>query len=342
MKYKPNFNDPRVVKRINRSLDYAIACLSTTKPKQWGTRHLDTWFGSQHNPLSKLIRSHLLIVSDPYYNPERGIAKKYLLNMAGAQRLGDLIGREIFPCALQMQQTQIECANRIYGEQIATGAFEYKTRSNRLWNDIQNLSNSTRKPLFANYGYIYEYDIKSAAPNILTQYARHHGLARHTPTIDEYLEDPTHCRNYLKQLLHTDVKTAKQLITSRFAGARFGPTNSIMHTLNRNWHQYNTLKSDVWFEQLTREIKLVWDSIRDHQGVTRLNSGDKWSIYFREELRVMKSVHKYLDRTNVRYFHEHDGWRSTGSCDIHQLKLHIRKHTGYWLEFDEVVFEINR
>lgn len=341
-KYTPNFNDPRVVKRINTSLDYAIACLSPTKPKQWGTRQLDVWFGNQGNPLSKFMRSHLLTITDPYYNPERGVAKKYLLNLQGAQRLGKLIGREIFPCALHITQTQLECANRIYGEQIAQGTFEYRERSNRMWNDIQNLANSTRKPLFANYGYIYEYDIKSSAPNILAQYSRHCGLRKPTPTVDEYLADPTQARLRLEQLLHTDSKTAKQLITSRFAGARFGPKNSIITQLNRNWHQYNTLKQDDWFELLSKDIKLLWDSVRDYQGVTRLNSSAKWNIYFSEELRVMRAVHKYLDKTNVRYFHEHDGWRSTGSCDIHQLKLHIHKTTGYWLDFDEQVYEINR
>ena len=336
-KYNPNYNDPRVQLRINRSIDYALANLSKDKPTQWATRQIDKWFGSSHNKLSSMIRSELLICTDPYYNPEKGIAKKYLLNLDGVVKLAHKVGRNIIPCAVHIRKEKLTSADNLYAQQIELGNFEYKLKSNRLWNDIQNLDNATRKPLFTNYGYIYEYDIVSSAPNILTQYARAQGLIKNIDTIDDYLKDTAYYRNRLAKLLSCDLKTAKQLITSRFAGARFGVRNSIINQLNYNWHQYNTLKADPWYLELTVDIKTLWDSIKCARGGTRLNARDKWEIYFSQELRVMKSVHRYMDKYSMRYFHEHDGWRCDQAIDVRKLKLHVERTSGYWLEFDEEI-----
>lgn len=341
-KYKPNFNDPRTIRRINKSLNWALACLSPTKPKQWSTRKIDSVFGNQGNKLSKMIREQLLTVYDSYYNPEQGRSKTYLLNLQGAQSLGYKIGRQIIPCALHLHQEKIRSADQLWGKQIAQGVFEYQEKSNRLWNDIQNLDNATRKPLFANYGYVHEYDIKSAAPTILYQLAKHSGLTRPVPTVEEYLQDPDQLRTSLANNLGIDRKTAKQLITSRFAGARFGRENSLFKQLNQDTHTHWLLKNDVWFELLSQDIKKIWDAIKKNESCGRMTARTKWSVYFREELRVMRSVHKYLDRTSLRYFHEHDGWRCDSPIDIRELKLHIQKQTGYWIEFDWEVFELDR
>lgn len=338
-KYTPNFKDPRVQLRINRSCDLALANLSVTKPTQWATRQIDRWFGQQQNPLSAMIRSELLITADPYYNPDAGIAKKYLLNQSGLIKLAHKVGRNIIPCALHLQTEKNSSARRLYGDQIAKGEFEYKEKSNRLWNDIQNLDNATRKPLFANYGYIYEYDIVSSAPNILTQYAKSVGLIKPTPNIEDYLASPDYYRARLTKLLETvDAKTAKQLITSRFAGARFGVKNSIIKQLTYNWTAYHRLQSDPWFEEISKEIKIIWDSIKVARGVRRLNSRDKWDIYFSQELRVMRCVHRYMEKRSMRYFHEHDGWRCDTPIDVRELKLNIHKGSGYWLDFDLEIY----
>ena len=339
-KYIPNFNDPRVVKRINRSLDYAFANLSETKPKQWSTRHIDKWFGNQGNNLSRMLRQQLLIVADPYYNPLTKTAKKYLLNLDAAINLANKVNRQIIPSALHIQQEKINSADRIFGNEIAQGEFVYKSKSNRLWHDCQNIDNTTRKQLFANYGYVHEYDIKSAAPTLLYQLSRACGLTRSTPTIQQYLTDPEYYRNKLAHDLEVDRKTAKTLITSRFAGARLGTQNSLMQQLNNNRIRYERLKNNEWFDSLTKDIKKMWDAIKLHESTGRLSVRDKWSIYYREELRVMRLVHKFLEQQGIsKSFHEHDGWRSCSAIDIRQLKLSIHKASGYWIDFDYEVFD---
>jgi len=342
-KYNPNFSDPRIQKRINRSLDYAFANLSTTKETQWAKTQIDRWFGQSQNPLSAMIRSELLICSNPYYNPEAGVAKKYLLNATGAAKLCSLVGRKFIPCALHLKMEKFTSADTLYGKTIESGDFQYKLKSNRMWNDIQNLDNATRKPLFANYGYIHEYDIRSAAPTILYQYAKSLGDFRHPLThLQQYLKDPNQYRQNLSNAIDSDPKTAKRLITSRFAGARFGNSNSIIRELGYNWHQYNRLKANPWFQDLSEEIVQLWKHIKTNTTAGRLTARNKWDIYFSQELRVMRSVHRYMDKLRIKYFHEHDGWRCDTPIDLRELKLHIQKQTGYWIEFDWEVFELDR
>ncbi len=340
MKYTPNFNDPRVRRKASRAWQLVSINLHEHKPREWGTRHIDTWVG--HNSmLSKWLRSQLLICVDPYYNPEKGKSKKYLLNQANWIDLG--VRLELFknaPCATQLATAKIQAADEVFGKEIASGNFAYEQKKNRLWNPIQRLDNATRKPLFANYGYVHEYDIRSAAPTIISQYARDL-MKKPTPVVDAYVEDPNHYRNQLAQDIGVDAKTAKTLITQRFAGASFGPQNSIAQTLDGRWVAYARLKNHTWYQDLTDDITCIWKTIKADEGISqRFTPRLKWNIYFEQELKVMRSVHKYLSKNNIQYFHEHDGWRSTSAVDLHQLKLHVKKHTSYTLDFSYEVFDV--
>lgn len=332
--YKPNLNDPRIIKTASRAWRLVSMNLHSSKPRQWATRHIDTWVGTSPK-LGAWLRSQLLICVDPYYNPETGKCKKYLLNQDNWIALGhrlDLIAK--VPCATQLFEAKVNSAATIFGAEIAAGNFQYTTKSNRMWNPIQHLDNEIRKPLFANYGYVHEYDIRSAAPTLLTQYARKSGFDKSIPIIELYLSDPNSFRQDLADRIDVDIKTAKTLITQRFAGASFGPQNSIAKTLDGRWVSYNRLRTDPVFVALSKEIVLLWQWIKVKENITvRLNSGMKWGIYFQEEYLVMKSVHRYLSDNNIQYFHEHDGWRSPKPVDLNLLTQHLQIETGYVLDF---------
>lgn len=337
--YKPNFNDPRIISKATSAWQLTGINLHPTKPREWYTRHIDTWVGHNSN-LSKWLRSQLLICVDPYYNPEKGRSKKYCLNEANWIELGhrlNLLAK--VPCATQLFQAKLASADSVHGKEIAQGVFEYEQKSDRLWNPIQNLDNEIRKPLFANYGYVHEYDIRSAAPVIISQYARQGGFTKPTPVIDQYLQDPNSFRKELANRIGVDSKTAKSLITARFAGAAFGPRNSLKGILGDRWSAYNSLKADILFDQLSQDIVQLWQAVKSQENISgRFVSRAKWNIYFQEELRVMRSVHSYLSKNNIKYFHEHDGWRSTQSVDLHQLRLHVKKQTNYSVDFTYEVF----
>jgi hypothetical protein len=55
MTYTPNFNDPRVKKKIKRALGFACSSLSETNPRGWARVELDRHFGTQNHNLSKWL-----------------------------------------------------------------------------------------------------------------------------------------------------------------------------------------------------------------------------------------------------------------------------------------------
>jgi hypothetical protein len=341
-KYNPNLKDPRTLRRLESAWRYSSANLSTTRARQWSTRQIDVWFGQQQNPLSKWLREQLLIIDCHYYNAQLGTAKKYLLNQDGYITLGCMLGKltNSTPNTTQVLDAKLSAVDALHGATIESGVFEYKTKSSRMWNDIQNIATEIRKPLFANYGYIHEYDIQTASPTILVQLAKRSGLTRPVTVIEDYLKDKDYHRQRLANLLEVDAKVVKQLITAKFAGARFGARNSILDQLGGRWILHNRLQQDQWFAvDLAKDIKKLWDAIKQDQQLSLMNSRTKWGIYFQEELKVMRVVHKFLDKQGIQYFHEHDGWRSTQSISVRELQLLIERQTGYWIEFDYEVFE---
>lgn len=87
MSYKPNFNDPRVIKKIKTAVGFVGACFSSTKPHQWSTRYMDKFFGQQQNDLSKWLRNELVICTNERYTMGTNHCKEYIKNQTGYDNL---------------------------------------------------------------------------------------------------------------------------------------------------------------------------------------------------------------------------------------------------------------
>lgn len=339
MTYTPNFRDPRVKKRIKRALGFVCSSLSDTRPRAWARVELDRWFGTQNHDLSRWLRKKLLIESNPRWNMNHGICKQYLLNTEGVQQMSKLyndITIVKLPIVAQVQNIGVEWAKEQYAEQLATGCFEYKDKSNRLWNDLQRLPTEIRRPLFASQGYHWEYDIRACAPTLIHQRAKREGLTRPTPTLDEFLADRQLYRQALAERVGCSEAQAKQIITALFSGAKLGVGNAIADILNNDINQLNILKTNTWLIALRKDIKKCWDAIKSSEKSLRLSSRQKWMIYFELERSVMNVVRTELNKLSVRYFLEHDGWRCDTHIDEYSLRLTVKKRTGYSVDFDYV------
>jgi hypothetical protein len=341
MNYEPNFRDPRVKKRILRALGFACSSLSIDKSRAWARVELDRHFGTQNHKLSKWLRSKLLVKQSDKYNMDRHLCKQYTLNSEGVCELSELynvVTKSKFPSVAQVQElvqkTGIEWAREQYLPQIQSGLFEYKDKSHRLWNDIQRLPTDIRRPLFAQQGYHWEYDICASAPTLIYQRARREGMTRPTKTLDAFLQDRQLYRQALAETLDCDLAQAKQIITALFSGAKLGPGNAIADVLNHDMHKLQILKNNTWIKELRKDIKKCWDAIKSSESSLRLRSRDKWMIYFELERSVMTVVRTELTKLSVRYFLEHDGWRCDSHIDEYSLRLLVKKKTGYSVEFD--------
>ena len=147
--YKPNINDPRVRKRIEHAMDWCLYNLSETKSKQWSTRKLDKELGHTHRNLGQYLRRTLLTLDNSHWNMHTGSCKQYLLNAQGVKDLCTLLGLPLPRRYTKFKKQRVlDHARKQYGAVIETGLFEYDEKSNRQFNDIQNIPTALRTQLF--------------------------------------------------------------------------------------------------------------------------------------------------------------------------------------------------
>ena len=338
MMYTPNFNDPRVQRRIKHAIGFASASLTTDKGRQWTTRELDKHLGHSWNSLGAYIRDKLLLCTDDIYwfGTHGSKCKEYKLNHKGYAELLQHCDQKVSSYSSAIQARGVEWFEQQYAQELESGTWGYKDKSNRLWNPAQQYPNAIRKQAFARQGYVWEYDIVSAAPTLITELAKRSGLTKKIPTIEAYLADSNKYRNELAEDLHITPRVAKQLILMRFAGARMGPYGSIIKQLptNSTLH-YQRLKDNEFYNSITKEIKHLWDAIKqDLQLESRLTSRDKWFMFFEQEAQVMKVVRKQLNKTGMKYFLEHDGWRCSHYINENSLRLCVRSCLGINVKFE--------
>lgn len=345
MSYTPNWSDPRVQKKVKAALGWASSCLSD-KPRQWNIKELNKWFGRSNQSLGRYLRDQLLTVVDDYYvwGTAGSKCKTYTLRQQGVVELLNVcdefsITTNTTINLVYNKSTRLSIARDFvhsnYKSAALAGAFEYKDNSNRLWHPLQNLTSDLRKPLMAELGYVYEYDIECAAPTLIYQLALNSDLGprSNTQSIQQFLADPNHFRTLLSKQIGCDISTAKKIINARFAGATLRADCNIHKMLGYNYAKLKLLKSCTWFTQFSKDIKKCWDKIKHYHGYGKLSPKVKWSIYFQLERSVLNCVRKELIKQNIRYFLEHDGWRCSSYVDPYMLKLQVKKTLGYDVRF---------
>ena len=365
MTYQLNINDPRTLRRVRKSLGFVCSILSPTGSSPWSSRYIDKFLGKSTNPLSRHLRTILLINTDSFYrfNSNQGSkCKEYRLNELGVQYLSEILEggvtvdwytykRDVsvvdketslynilytkLPSVLQVKTQLInEWADQEFGEQLTTGLFIYRIQSNRKWHDLVRMPKEIKKPIYSRYGYKYNYDIEASAPTLIHQLARQVGMTKKTPYLDEFLSDRAYHRIALAEHLNISLKQAKTIITSLFSGAKMGMGNSIARQLDNDRTKMQLLQSNVFIRHLRGDIKKCWDQIKLAKNIDkRLQPRDKWNIYFELELSVMNQIEKYLRKNNNLHISEHDGWVSQQVIDDVELRTLVRTKTGYDVRF---------
>lgn len=352
--YEPCWQDPRVQRRVRRALGWSTAVLSETQARPWARVTIDRYFSSQNNRISRYLRNQLLEVVNPHWNKDTGQCKTYRLRSAGVEflckKLGDYYNHPT-PChrpiVVEVQRAAVDAwIQEDFATEMATGEFDYKDATDRLFHPIQNIRREYKQPALARWGYRWQYDIRSAAPTLILQHARHLGLTRPTATLDEYLAERHLYRQALALELEIPEQSAKTIITALFCGARIGPETAIAQELGNDLDRVNHLKHMTWIQLLRRDIRLCWDQIRTQMPVTYTTTRtgqqrrraqqprDKWRVYFALERSVLNQVRTYLRQTHNRHFLEHDGWCCESQIFESELRDHIRCRTGFVIEFD--------
>jgi hypothetical protein len=356
--YFPNFDDPRVIKRIINALGFSIGVLSENTPRQWSSRYIDNFFGQPQNPLSKYLRQKLLICTSERYSKDQGYCKEYILNEDGYNELRAIVkpvivnntppklNSSLNPSVPAFAKVSFDSyvvkkfITKEFNKELKTGKFIYNTKSHRNFHALQSVKNEYRAPILSDYGYNYNYDIEACAPTLLLQYSRQLGNDLWLPFMDEFLINKTQVRIDLAERAELEIKDVKVLINSLFCGARLGnnPMFSLSQLLNNDESKVKFLQQDEFLTGLRDEIKIIWSYInptisRSKNLKTKrlkpISSSQRWNVYFQLESEVMSAVRSYLKKNKIKHFLEHDGWVCDIQVDVNQLLSDIELETGF-------------
>jgi hypothetical protein len=328
--YQPKYNHKSFQKRALTAIAF-IETYVFNRPVPVSKTQIDQHFGQLQLPSAKWFKDNLLICVDPYYNRETHICKKYVRNKQG---LADL--------KLALGLTKVIVTKEVE-QQLATGDFEYKEQSSRLWNPLQFQPRVVKRPLLSKWGYNYNYDIVCAAPRLILQYARKCGLTKPTPLMDRYVNDTQAFRLELASELGMTTDQVKLVINSILNGGKIShsPDTSLFIELGRSHYLIDRLQASSTITATKKEIKTMWDKIKPHMTLTsaRVTPRNKSDVYRELELVVIKSVRAYLTKTGNKGLMEHDGWTTCDVIDISELRTYVRSMTGYDLDITWEIFE---
>jgi hypothetical protein len=337
-----NFNDPRVRTRCIKAIEWTEQYVSALSPNWLSTREIDRHLGSQRNNLSKWLRTQLLVCINPIYSKEFKKCKTYIRNKDGIKDLKINLGLS--------QQAELGKLTEQYQEELTTGLFVYKDCADRQYHRLQFIPSDQRAPLLAKFGYSYNYDIKCAAPTLISQYAGKLGLIDPTPTIDAYLTDRTAIRQLIAKETGITEDQVKFVINAVLHGARLSHYlgGSIIEYFKRNHMIIDRLKANKCLNDLINEFKLCWQVIEYSKPLEyiQLSNGrmrkklfgsrSKAEIYRQLEKEVMGEISSYLKKKKIVMFKEHDGFRTREIFDVRDLERYVRTNTGYVIDIDYI------
>lgn len=352
--------------RARAALGFVKSYLDDTTPRQLSARFIDKTFSSQSTPISRYLRLILLLCTNERFSADKKISKQYVYNPKGVTYLVELLdGNTTLPWSQwrlhfdasghstrtdskTIKQATNDFVIESFHPQLESGDFTYTDKSNRLWNPIQNIRKSVKKPLLAQYGYSHQFDVQTCAPTLIHQEAMRLGMTHECTFIENYLANKTEWRNTLAAEFHIAPAKVKMIINAMFCGAKLGSSEyfSIFKLVERNTRLMTKMKNHELLVGLKEDIRQCWNTISpfmdikfitDKNGKTRkkaLDSKTRWDLYFRLERKVLNVAKEYMDENGFKYFLEHDGWACNQYFDPKHFSDYVFQVLGYRLNFD--------
>jgi len=366
-----NWSNAKVQSRLHNAIGFVSAHLGTTTPRQLSTRLITQEVGQKN--LGNTLRELLITNTDKHYSMDTGLCKKYILNYQGvAKATSSLVDyRLLMHCSnksltnycnkehysnpsVVLEDTitrfGVDWTVKRYKEELDTFTFNYdfNHNDNRFHHGLQNVKKKIRTKALASAGLIHDYDIDSTLPTMILYHNQQLGGELYS-TIKDLIENKQSHREYLAQALEIDIKTAKQIFTAIFNGAKNLAPNSYSQIYQMLGGDDNIdakaklecLKQDYLYINLKNEIKQCWDVIlphyehmrlyKDNGNKKRFTGREKWHIYSLLEYKAATLIQSYLNSNNHNYFWIHDGWTSDRKINKSDLEEHLRKHMNMQL-----------
>ena len=354
MSYEPNYNDPRVRKRIKKALGFVGSCFSETKPKGWSTRSIDKHLGHQKENLSKYLRGHLLTCINDRYNKDTGQCKKYIKNKTGYDMVRSMLNNIPLYYSVSEVTEITDYIKNEYKTELSTLNFKYEDKAHRLWNPLQRVRKPYKKIIFSEVGLKYQYDIQCCAPTLIHQYSQkmEEPMDLYLFALQSYLVDRKSIRTMLATEAEMSEDHIKVIINALLAGAQLSVNkkSDIYKLLKGDIARIEYLKQHPYIIELRNDIKTCWDYIKptlyrrtitnknNKTQVLPISSKQKATIYFQLERLVLEAIIQFMDNLgDIQYFLEHDGWVCSKELDEELLIKWIKDKTGYDIQLEMAV-----
>ncbi len=327
--YNPNLKDPRVLKRIAEVLQWVRLMLTPLGGIALHKTTLDAVFGPSGNPLSKFLREKLLVMTAQYLVGET--AKSYALNIAGYKSLLEMLDNTDFYSTYYAHARRHNALVKRHAAELETLTFTYTESSDRHWHPLQNIRRDAKHEFWSEFGLPYDYDIEACAPTVLMHLALKFGLPKIVlDGLDDFITNKSEFREHVAKVAGLSVQDAKKLINSLFNGARLVPHHacSAYVLVGYDRERLQKLKDDARIRRLRSGVRHVWQRLGLQMNKSFAKGSDKWSLYFAWERQVMDVVRDLLVKNKVKFFTEHDGFRTHREIDASALEQQIEAKTG--------------
>ena len=340
--YQPNFSNKAFRKRALKAIEFCETYLRPNKAQWLSSLYLrrPEVFGS--NEIGTYLKHRLLICVMKGYRVSKenskGKCKEYVLNLDGLNELKQGLGL----VTQTNRQSILHPKIQKHLNEFESGIFKTTTKHHREIHPCQNIPSLIRELAMSEVGYRYNSDIEAAAPTLLYQHARLKcSLRQELPAIEYLLTNKNQVRQRLCRLLDinadSDRKAVKRILTGMFMGMYISKRwdSDCAQLLSHRTVLIERLQKDLYIQRLRKEIRIMWSSIRTHRGLTtRLNPKLKADIYFELEREVREVAKRYCKSNEIKFYPEHDGWRTNEIYDVGYLESLIKIQTGYQVRID--------
>ena len=370
MTYQPNFNDPRIQRKIKKALGFLSSIFKDDKTEKWLTQAvIEKYIGRSDKDFGKYLRDKLLIETHQHSIKE-GKAKTYVLNQNGFEFLYEKSIHLLLVTAKNGEKRDtnelaIEWANETFRTELETKQFILEEKSHRLCSELQHIRSDVRHKLFAINGMPYSYDIKSASATILYQ------LHKKVPTktgpkgghisgydgkqriiIKTYVKHKDAIRKQLAYDTGITIEQSKKVFAAIFNRAKFTPHDKCdiyRTTLKKDTKALYRIIKHPFIKALRKEVNEMWNIINDlfldryttidkKTSKRRIKPSESFNLYFAEERKIIDAVMNLCSTRNISFFPEHDGWTISSHLSPDELEEHIRLVTGYDVSLDYVYY----
>lgn len=334
-KYRPNFEDPRVKHRVELVLNWARPILIEKKPRPVSSEELTKIFGNQHQRLSGYLRANILNRSGMYRVGSKFF--DYSIRREGYAKLAAAVAAEV--------KSDAGVASDIYSP-IALGMVEVEysepTPGKRRYHYVQNLPRYLRAEVFSGW---FDYDIESAAPNLVLQFARR-GLpstgADPYPALQRMVNDKAQLRAHVGQLTALEPSAVKRIINGLFFGAKLQASNrtAIFRAVGEDTATLVRLKDDEAVTDLVREAKAMWEQVLSVDGGSRTGSAvqpaaKRMAIYMSLEREVIEAMEAVMSAAGIRYVLMHDGFMADRQVSRQACQAAVLVKSGFVVSLSE-------